>query len=105
MDIKELGALLKGARLAKGISQEDLSKSTLLSRSSISALESGRIVEIGIGKVMQLCSVLGLRLAVEHEQPRPTLMQLVKERSAKPLPAAPGRKRAPRRSKHPEDQS
>jgi len=101
MNIQELGLALKEARLAKNISQSELSQSTLLSRSTISALESGRIVEIGIGKVMQLCSVLGLRLSLEHEQLRPTLMQLLKERSAKPLPSAPGRKRAPRRFKQP----
>lgn len=101
MDIRELGLALKSARLAKGVSQEDLCKLTLLSRSTLSALENGRIAEVGIGKVMQLCSVLGLRLSLEHALPRPTLMQLVKERASKPLPTAPGRKRAPRRAKQP----
>lgn len=99
MDIIELGVTLKAARLAKGISQVDLCQSTLLSRSTLSAFENGRIAELGIGKILQLCSVLGLRLTIEHELPRPTLMQLVKERAGKPLPFAPGRKRAPRRAK------
>lgn len=104
MNLIDIGAALKAARLAQRLSQEDLCQSTLVSRSTLSALENGRIAELGIGKIMQLCSVLDLRLVLEHDLPRPTLMQLVKERTGKPLPSSLGRQRAPRRAKPPAGQ-
>jgi transcriptional regulator with XRE-family HTH domain len=97
MDMIALGAALRAARLNKGISQETLCASTRIARSTLSSLENGRIAEIGITKVMEVCAVLGLRITLEEAFPRPTLMQLVHEREKKVGVSTVTRMRAPRR--------
>jgi transcriptional regulator with XRE-family HTH domain len=99
MNIDELGSLLRTARLAQNISQETLCKDALISRATLSQFENGHLAEIGVNKIMQICSRLGLRLSLEQATQRPTLRQLVRQqKQALPVeperPVAPVRKRA-----------
>ncbi len=51
-----------------------------MSRATLSALESGTISELGIRKVLAICSVLGLELVIQPQvHKRPTLHTLVSE--------------------------
>jgi len=80
MTIIELGQTLRAARKHQKMPQTQLCRLAGLSRPTLSGLENGTIPEIGVGKVMALCSVLGLELAIQPLVPRrPTLQALVGE--------------------------
>ena len=74
MNLEDLGKALKQARKQKQWTQAELGDQLGMSRATVSALE------IGIRKVMALCSLLGLELQVQTRQTkRPTLHTLVSE--------------------------
>lgn len=80
MDLEELGKTLKQARKQKHWTQAELAEQLGMSRATVSALENGTVNEIGIRKVIALCSLLGLELQVQTRQTkRPTLHALVSE--------------------------
>ena len=78
----EIGSLLRGARKAKGRSQEELAKPLGMSRATISAIENGTVGEIGVRKLMALCAALGLSVQVSAVEKRPTLFELREENRA-----------------------
>lgn len=80
MNLPELGQAIKQARKQKHWTQAALGDQLGMSRATVSALENGTVNEIGIRKVMALCSLLGLELQVQTWQTkRPTLHTLVSE--------------------------
>lgn len=80
MNLEELGKAIKLARKQKHWTQADLADQLGMSRATVSALENGTVNEIGIRKVIALCSLLGLELQVQTRQTkRPTLHTLVSE--------------------------
>lgn len=80
MDMQSLGKTLRQARKQRELNQTDLCELAGISRATLSGIENGTIPEIGIRKVMALCSVLGLELNAQPLTPRrPTLHTLVDE--------------------------
>jgi transcriptional regulator with XRE-family HTH domain len=67
-------------RKAAGLSRAELAKRTLVSRSTLEALENGRSGELGYAKVNRILTVLGLELKVQQmNHSRPTLDELMVE--------------------------
>jgi len=80
MDMLELGAVIRSRRKLLGLSQQEVAFPNKMSRVTISNLESGRLSELGLRKIMAICSTLGLELDVKEASLRPTLRELVAER-------------------------
>jgi transcriptional regulator with XRE-family HTH domain len=80
MNLSDIGLSLREARKRQGRSQGQLASVLGMSRATISAIENGTVVEIGVRKVMALCTELGLALTVAPETRRPTLQELRAER-------------------------
>lgn len=79
MYFDEIGQVICKARKSRKLSQQSLGAQLGMSRATISAIETGKIPEIGIRKVMAICAILGLELSVQQKVSRPTLQQLIKE--------------------------
>jgi HTH-type transcriptional regulator / antitoxin HipB len=79
--LDDIGRELKDARKRVQISQSDLAGRLGMSRATISALEGGRCVEIGVRKLMALLELVGLELTVAARQRRPTIDELRAERN------------------------
>ena len=79
MHFDEIGVQIKKARKNRKIYQEELAQRLKMSRATISGIENGTIHEIGIRKIMAICTALGLELLVQEKTLRPTLQQLLKE--------------------------
>ncbi|MGB0849235.1 MAG: helix-turn-helix domain-containing protein [Thiolinea sp.] len=78
--MQELGQIIRASRKEKQMTQAELSELLGMSRATLSALENGTVREVGIRKVMAVCSVLGLELVAQPiRQQRPTLHSLVDE--------------------------
>ena len=60
MDIDSIGQALRLARKQRRLTQAAVSELVGMSRATLSGIENGTVTEIGIRKVMALCSVLGL---------------------------------------------
>jgi transcriptional regulator with XRE-family HTH domain len=80
MRLTELGPVLKDARKAAGLAQQQLAAPLGMSRATISAIESGRCQEIGFSKLAALLNAVGLELTVRPRASRPTIDQLRAER-------------------------
>lgn len=85
MDLETLGTRIAARRRELGLSQVALARRARVGRSTLAALESGRMAELGFGKVMMLLSVLGLDLRVtELNRGRPTFEDLKAEAGGAP---------------------
>jgi len=80
MTLEDIGKAIREARKQQGRSQDHVARALGMSRATISAIENGTVVEIGVRKVIALCSELGLALSVGPETRRPTLQDLRAER-------------------------
>lgn len=98
MELDQLGAAIRRARLNRGNTQEQLCTAVRISRPTLSLLENGKLPEIGINKVIEVLAQLGLELSLREAHARPTLREL-KMRNADPaiLENIPIRQRASRR--------
>lgn len=77
MDISDLAATIQRARKAKGLTQEGLAKRAGISRPLLANLETGRLGELGVTKLLRILHVLGLDLRLtELNLSRPTLDDL-----------------------------
>lgn len=73
----EIGAALRSARQARGLTQGELARLAGIGRTSLSQLENGTIGEIGVRKILRVCAVLGLALQIMPEGRLPTLDDLL----------------------------
>lgn len=71
--LTELGAAVRRARNAKGLSQSELAKAIGATQEWISRLENGRLPNPGFANIMQACSVIGLGIFVGSEDFQPDL--------------------------------
>jgi transcriptional regulator with XRE-family HTH domain len=79
MDMTEIGQLICQARKKRKISQANLAQLLGMSRATISGIENATVAEVGVRKIIAICTVLGLQLVVQEKTQRPTLQQLQKE--------------------------
>jgi HTH-type transcriptional regulator / antitoxin HipB len=79
MNFDDIGQAIRSARKTRKLSQAELAAGLGMSRATISGIENGTIVEIGVRKIVAVCSALGLELAVQAQSRRPTLQKLRQE--------------------------
>lgn len=80
MDMVEVGEVIRSRRRSLGLSQQEVASQNGMSRATLSNLENGKLPELGLRKVMAICSTMGLEVVVKEAAPRPTLRDLVAER-------------------------
>ena len=80
MDLKEIGQYIKSYRKDKKLSQTILCEDLKISRATLSSLENGRGVDIGIKKVIQILDYLGYQISLKEKSSFPTLEELRDER-------------------------
>jgi transcriptional regulator with XRE-family HTH domain len=82
LSLSILAAQIAQKRKALGLSQTALAKKSHVGRSTLDALENGRMGELGYTKINNILSALGLELRIqEATSRRPTLEELMSERS------------------------
>lgn len=64
MDLRAIGRLIARQRRAKGLTLRELAGRAAVGRSTLAALEGGKLAELGLGRVARLCAVLDLALEV-----------------------------------------
>jgi transcriptional regulator with XRE-family HTH domain len=75
-----LGAQIAARRRKLGLSQAELAKKASIGRSTLDALENGRIGELGFSKITKILSALGMELKLQETgSRRPTLDELMQE--------------------------
>jgi len=67
--------------IKRGLTQAALAAQLHMSRATISAVENGTVSEIGVRKLMALCTAVGLTLEATVISERPTLFDLKNERA------------------------
>ncbi len=65
MRLQELGYVIRKARLAKGLTQEDIGSMAKLSRVTINQLENGVFPDIGVRKAQAILELVGLTLQIQ----------------------------------------
>lgn len=83
MKLTDFGSMIRAVRLSKNITQKDLAIAAGLSRATISALELGKIQELGFTRVNVLSAYLGLELDCKMPAARPVLESSVLKRLEK----------------------
>ena len=73
MNLEQIGRVFKAARRASGCTQAGLAEPLGMSRATLSALENGRCIEIGVSKLSALLESVGLELVVAPRPARPTM--------------------------------
>jgi transcriptional regulator with XRE-family HTH domain len=67
-------------RKSLGLTQASLARQASVGRSTLDALENGRLGELGFSKIARILSALGLELTVQEVSARrPTLDDLMRE--------------------------
>jgi transcriptional regulator with XRE-family HTH domain len=66
-NLTELGAAIRSARSAKGLSQSNLAQTIGATQEWISRLENGRLPNPGFANVMQACTAVGLGISIEDD--------------------------------------
>ena len=64
MDLAPIGALVGAQRRAKGLTLAELASRAAVGRSTLAALESGKLPELGFGRVARICAALDLVIDV-----------------------------------------
>jgi transcriptional regulator with XRE-family HTH domain len=70
MNLQTIGRLIAEQRVAKGYTLSELASKAQVGRSTLAALEAGKLSELGLGRVARLCSAVDLVL-----EARPLLLQ------------------------------
>lgn len=79
MNMNEIGTAIREARRQRKLSQEQLGRLLGMSRATISGIETGKVAEVGVRKLMALCAALGLEVSVGARRAYPTLQVLRQE--------------------------
>lgn len=80
LNLTSLGQQIAKRRKARGLTQAVLAQNARIGRSTLDALENGRLGELGYSKVTNILAALGLELNVRDAGARrPTLEELMKE--------------------------
>lgn len=79
MTLQDIGQTIARTRKRKKITQSSLAAALGMSRATVSGIENGTVPEIGIRKVLSLCTALGIELLAQEKTRRPTLQQLLQE--------------------------
>jgi HTH-type transcriptional regulator/antitoxin HipB len=79
MTLQDIGQTIARTRKRKKITQSSLAAALGMSRATVSGIENGTVPEIGIRKVLSLCTALGIELVAQEKTRRPTLQQLLQE--------------------------
>ncbi len=80
MDFKEFGKSIAQLRKEKKISQKELSDHLSISRATISSLENGRGVDIGLRKILKILDYLDLEISIKEKSKFPVFEDLLSER-------------------------
>jgi transcriptional regulator with XRE-family HTH domain len=62
MNLQTIGRLIAEQRLAKGYTLSELASKAQVGRSTLAALEAGKLSELGLGRVARICSAVDLVL-------------------------------------------
>ncbi len=82
LPISAIGEQIAHKRKALGLSQAALAKKAHIGRSTLDALENGRMGELGYTKISNILSALGLEMRIQQaSSSRPTLEELMSEQS------------------------
>ena len=76
----EIGGEIRKERKRRKISQEKMAKDLVMSRATISQIESGTVQEIGVRKLIRILEYLNLELRVRPAGAPPTLDELRDEK-------------------------
>ena len=76
MDLKELGQSIKKLRKEKKISQTVICKDLEISRATLSSLENGKGIDVGIRKIIWILDYLGYEISLKEKSAFPTLEDL-----------------------------
>lgn len=80
LPLSTLGEQIASRRKALGLTQPALAKKANVGRSTLDALENGRLGELGFTKITNILSALGMQLKLEDAGARrPTLDELREE--------------------------
>lgn len=79
MTLQDIGQTIARTRKRQKITQASLAAALGMSRATVSGIENGTVPEIGIRKVLSLCTALGIELVAQEKTRRPTLQQLLQE--------------------------
>lgn len=60
MELASVGALVGARRRAQGLTLAELAARAGVGRSTLAALESGKLPELGFGRVARICAAVGL---------------------------------------------
>lgn len=82
MDMEELGKAVREKRKSLGISQQVVADANGMSRATLSKLETGKLPELGVRKLIAVCATLGLDLVTREATTagRPTLREMLDRR-------------------------
>jgi transcriptional regulator with XRE-family HTH domain len=69
MNLTEIGIAVRQARKKLNLSQQALAHESGLSRATISALESGKAIELGVGRINAIGECIGLELILRPTSP------------------------------------
>lgn len=74
-----LGNAIREARRRQKLTQSALANATGIGRSTLSQIENGIVVDIGIRKIIRILDYLGLELTMRPQGAPPTLEELRRE--------------------------
>ncbi|MBD3797772.1 MAG: helix-turn-helix transcriptional regulator [Campylobacterales bacterium] len=77
MEFAEFGSLVAKLRKQKKVSQQTLADDLHISRATISSFESGKSIDIGFKKVLQILDYLGLEIDLKEKTPFPVFEDLL----------------------------
>lgn len=79
-NIYSLGIEIAARRRQLKLSQAELARKASVGRTTLDALENGRLGELGFSKITKILSALGMELKLQETgSPRPTLDDLMEQ--------------------------